>query len=149
MRRLLLLAGLLCACAGSADAGQIYKWVDAQGATHFTSQPPLAGASSVVPAAKQPPAAEPTAAPATSPDAAPTGQVPSQADIDARVREDVAKKEKERADYCTTLRTNLSQLRNNPRVRVAEKDGEARRITEEERQAKIAEAEKAIAENCQ
>jgi hypothetical protein len=136
MRRTLFLAGLLFACISSAGAGQIYKWVDAKGVTHFTAQPPQAGDASVMPHAKQPPA---------PPAATPT---PNQAEIDARVREDVAKKEKERAEYCTTVRTNLAQLQNNPRLRVEDK-GVVRRLPEEERQAKIAEAEKAIAENCQ
>lgn len=143
MRRTLFLAGLLFACIGSAGAGQIYKWVDAKGVTHFTAQPPQAGDASVMPHAKQPPA--PTAPPAAPPAATPA---PNQAEIDARVREDVAKKEKERAEYCTTIRTNLAQLQNNPRLRVEDK-GVVRRLPEEERQAKIAEAEKAIAENCQ
>lgn len=147
MRRTLLLAGLLFGCIGTACAGQIYKWVDAQGVTHFTAQPPQAGAASVVPPAKQPPA--PAPAPTLAPAAPAADQAPSQADIDARVREEVAKKEKERVEYCTTLRTNLAQLRNNPRLRVEEKKGEARRISEEERQEKIAATEKAIADNCQ
>lgn len=144
MRRSLCLAALLFACIGSASAEPIYKWVDARGATHFSAQPPQGSAASLVPHAKQPPAAPtPSQTPAT-----PTAQAPSQAEIDARVREDVAKKEKELADYCTTVRTTLAQLRNNPRLRVEEK-GEVRRVPEEERQARIAEAEKAIAEHCQ
>jgi len=53
-----------------------------------------------------------------------------------------------RKRYCETLRTNLAQLENNPRVRV-EENGEVRRITEEERQSRIAEAKQKIGENCQ
>jgi hypothetical protein len=144
MRRPLLLATLLLGCIGAASAGQIYKWVDAQGITHFTAQPPQGGEASVVPAAKQPPAPVAAATPtAPASDAAPT-----QADIDARVRDEVAKKEKERLEYCTTLRTNLAQLRNNPRLRM-EVQGETRRVTEEERQSKIAETEQAIGQNCE
>ena len=143
MRRSFFLAGLLLACIGSAGAGPIYKWVDARGVTHFTAQPPQSGEASQVPHAKQPPAPE-QAAPASKP----APQAPNQAEIDARVREEIAKKEKERADYCTDIRTRLAQLNNNPRLRV-EENGDVRRLTEEERQARIAEAEKAIAEHCQ
>lgn len=31
---------LLCLAAASAQAGQIYRWVDQQGKTHFSDQPP-------------------------------------------------------------------------------------------------------------
>lgn len=145
MRRPLLLATLLLGCIGAASAGPIYKWVDAQGVTHFTAQPPQSGQASVVPPAKQPP----SAAPATPATAAPSDDTaPSQAEIDERVKREVAQKEKERVEYCTTLRTNLAQLRNNPRLRM-EVQGETRRVSEEERQAKIAETEKAIGENCE
>jgi len=144
MRRTLLLASLLLGCASAACAGQIYKWVDAQGITHFTAQPPQAGQASLVPPAKQPPSQPALATPATP--AQDTD--PTQADIDARVRKEVAAKEKERADYCVNVRTTLAQLRNNPRLRM-DVNGEMRRVSEDERQAKIAEAEKAIGEHCQ
>lgn len=144
MRRTLLLASLLLGCASAACAGQIYKWVDAQGITHFTAQPPQSGQAALVAPAQQPPSqpsVATTAAPAQDTD-------PTQADIDARVRKEVAAKEKERADYCVNVRTTLAQLRNNPRLRM-DVNGEMRRVSEDERQAKIAEAEKAIGEHCQ
>lgn len=144
MRRTLLIASLLLGCASAACAGQIYKWVDAQGITHFTAQPPQTGQASLVPPAKQPPTPAPTVTTASPPQ----DSDPTQADIDARVRKEVAAKEKERADYCVTVRTNLAQLRNNPRLRM-DVNGEMRRVSEDERQAKIAEAEKAIGEHCQ
>ena len=57
-------------------------------------------------------------------------------------------KEAERKQYCEKMRTNLAQLENNPRLR-EEVNGEVRRLDENERQKRIAEAKKAIAENCQ
>jgi len=142
MPRTLLLASLLLGCVGMASAGPIYKWVDAQGVTHFTAQPPQATQSVTIPPAKQPPA--PASTPAA---AAPAATEQTQADIDARVRRELAQKEKERAEYCLTVRTHLAHLRNNPRLRM-EMNGEMRRVTEDERQAKIAEAEKTIAAQC-
>ncbi len=53
----------------------------------------------------------------------------------------------ERKKYCEDVRTNLAQLQNNPRVRV-DVDGELRRLSEEERQSRISETQKSIAENC-
>lgn len=145
MRRTLLLASLLLGCAGAACAGQIYKWVDARGITHFTAQPPQAATASVVPPAKQPPASKPTETP---PSVGSTVDDPKQQEIDARVRQEVAQKEKELEAYCTTLRTNLAQLRNNRHLKVKADDGEARRLNQDERQTRIAETEKAITENC-
>ncbi|MCQ4348136.1 DUF4124 domain-containing protein [Pseudomonas stutzeri] len=142
MLRPLLVAALLLASAGATSAAPIYKWVDAQGVTHFTAQPPLDAEASVVAPARQPPAPSPAVdnAPATA-------QEPTQEEIDARVRRDIAEKEKERREYCNSLRTNLAQLRNNPRLRM-EVNGEMQRLTEEARQARIAETEQAIGEHC-
>lgn len=146
MLRPLLLATLLLGSVGAASAGQIYKWVDAQGITHFSAQPPQSGDASVIAPARQPATATPVAP--AAPGIPATAQEPSQAEIDARVRREVAEKEKERSEYCTNLRTQLAQLRNNPRLRL-EENGEMRRVTEEERQARIAETEKAIGEHCE
>lgn len=145
MRRTLLLASLLFGCAGAACAGQIYKWVDAQGVTHFTAQPPQAASASAVPPAKQPSVSKPAETP---PSVGSAVDDPKQREVDARVRQEVAQKEKELEAYCTTLRTNLAQLRNNRHLKVKADDGEARRLSQEERQTRIAETEKAITENC-
>ncbi|MNZ33683.1 hypothetical protein D3C78_510360 [compost metagenome] len=68
--------------------------------------------------------------------------------VDEKVKRDIAQQEAERGKYCAGLRTNLSQLKNNPRVRVQEEDGEMRRLPEEERQQRITQTEQAIRENC-
>jgi len=146
MRRMILTGSLLLALSATAMAGQVYKWVDAQGNTHFGSLPPEGQQATPINthvAQPKPPAA--TAQPVAK--AAEGGE---QEAIDNKVKADVAKQEAERQKYCETVRTNLAQLQNNPRLRMpVEGTDEMRRITEEERQAKIAETEKAIAENCQ
>lgn len=146
MRRMILTGSLLLALSATAMAGQVYKWVDAQGNTHFGSLPPEGQQATPINtnvAQPKPPAA--AAQPVTK--AAEGGE---QEAIDNKVKADVAKQEAERQKYCETVRTNLAQLQNNPRLRVpVEGKDEMRRITEEERQAQIAETEKAIAENCQ
>ena len=63
------------------------------------------------------------------------------------MKQQVAEQEAELQRYCTTLRTNLAQLQNNPRVRV-EEDGGTRRLNEEERQARIGETQQKIADSC-
>ncbi|WP_252274569.1 DUF4124 domain-containing protein [Pseudomonas subflava] len=142
MRRMILACSVLLALSTGASAGQIYKWVDDQGKVHFGSQPPEGQAAATVnPNISQP------KAPPQKPVATPTEGDKKQDALDEKVRQDVAKQEAERKKFCETTRTNLAQLRNNPRVRV-EENGEMRRLTEEERQARITESEKAIVENC-
>lgn len=146
MRRMIITSSLLLAMSATAMASQVYKWVDAQGVTHFGAQPPQGQQATSVNTATPPP----KPAPVETPKAAPTFESiadPEQAAIDEKVKQDVAAKEVERKKYCEDVRTNLSQLENNPRVRM-EVEGEIRRLSEEERQKRIAEAQKAIADNC-
>ena len=144
MRRIILTTSLLLALSASAMASQVYKWVDAQGVTHFGSQPPQGqSATSINTSAPQPKAVE-------EEQPAPTFESiadPEQAAFDKKAKEEVAAKEAERKKYCEDVRTNLAQLENNPRIRV-EVEGEVRRLGEDERQQRITEAKKAIAENC-
>jgi len=137
-----LAGGLVLALCGNVMAAQVYKWVDAQGVTHFGAQPPqgqqVETVNTVTAPAKSTTMPAPVAEDETEDD---------QQSIDRKVKRQVAEQEAERKRYCETMRTNLAQLQNNPRVRVEEK-GETRRITEEERQAKIAETRGKIAENC-
>ncbi|MGE4405660.1 DUF4124 domain-containing protein [Pseudomonas sp.] len=144
MRFMFLAGGLLLALSSTAMAAQVYKWVDAQGVTHFGAQPPQGQQAETVNTVTAP--ARPAAAPQASPQGEPAAE-PDQRSIDRQVKQQVAEQEVERKRYCETLRTNLAQLQNNPRVRV-EENGEVRRITEEERQARITETQEKIAENC-
>lgn len=141
MRSTILASCLLLALSGSVMASQIYKWVDAQGVTHFGAQPPQGQAVEMLNTA-----APPKQAPAVPAEAETTGEA-EQRDIERQVKKQVAEQEAQRQQYCTTLRTNLAQLQNNPRVRV-EEEGEVRRLNEEERQARILEAKQKIAETC-
>ncbi|AYC31694.1 DUF4124 domain-containing protein [Pseudomonas cavernae] len=143
MRRMILTGSLLLALSATAMASQVYKWVDDKGTTHFGSQPPQGQAATPVNTVAPPPKPPvPASQPAQTSDA-------EQQAIDAKVKKEVATKEAERKQYCENMRTNLAQLQNNPRLRVTEADGEVRRLSEEERQTRISEAEKAIKENCQ
>ncbi|MVW76613.1 DUF4124 domain-containing protein [Pseudomonas xionganensis] len=148
MRRMMIATSLLLAMSTTAMAGQIYKWVDAQGVTHFGAQPPQGQQATLINTST--PSPRPSLAEETDEQAAPdleTGDDPEQAAIDEKTRQEVAAQAAERKQYCETVRTNLSQLQNNPRVRT-EVDGEIRKLSEDERQQRIAELQKSIAENC-
>lgn len=143
MRHMILTGTLMLALSTTAMASQIYKWVDDKGVTHFGAQPPQGQESTTINTAAPPP---------RSTSSAPSPSVeeqldPEQAAIDKKVKEDVAKQEAERKQYCENARTNLAQLENNPRLRVDD-GGEVRRIDENERQERITELKKSIEENC-
>jgi len=141
MRRSLIASALIVLMSTPAMAAQVYKWVDAQGVTHFGAQPPEGQQATSVNTTIAP---APAAIPAKLPQ---VGIDEEQQAIDEKVKKEVAAKEAERKKYCETIRTNLAQLENNPRLR-EEVNGEVRRIDEDERQKRIAETKKAIAENC-
>ena len=146
MRRMILTSSLLLALSASAMAGQIYKWVDAQGVTHFGEQPPQGQqASTINPSVAPPPSTTTEVKPAPTFDAIAD---PEQAAADAKVKKEVAAQEAERKKYCDIQRNNLAQLENNPRVRM-EEGGEMRRLGEDERQKRIVDAKQAIKQNCQ
>ncbi|WP_226507056.1 MULTISPECIES: DUF4124 domain-containing protein [Pseudomonas] len=144
MRAMIIKVSLLLLLSTSAFAGQIYKWVDAQGVTHFDAQPP-AGQNSTPIETRTPPAPAPATAPKGS---APTGTDDKQKAADAKVKQEVTDAQQRTDEFCDQARTNLAQLTNNPRVR-QDVDGELRRLTEEERQAKITETKASIADTCQ
>ncbi|PTQ66553.1 DUF4124 domain-containing protein [Pseudomonas sp. GV071] len=145
MRRMIITGSLLLALSATASASQVFKWVDAQGNTHFGAQPPQGQDATPINTG----VAQPKPAPQPLPTLPTPGSAddPAQKAIDEKVKKEVAEREEQMKKYCEGTRTNLAQLQNNPRL-TAEVNGEMRRLTEEERQSRIAESQKGIAENC-
>ncbi|WP_462379466.1 DUF4124 domain-containing protein [Pseudomonas sp. Marseille-QA0892] len=144
MRRTYAGLALLLITSPVAVAAQVYKWQDANGSLHFSELPPN-GVESLRVDTRLAQASGPTTLPLPRLDSQKAED--EQRAIDERVKAEVAEQEANRNMFCTTLRTNLAHLKNNPRVRVQE-GGEPRRVTEEERQQHIQDTEKRIADNC-
>ncbi|MFG6208105.1 DUF4124 domain-containing protein [Pseudomonas retamae] len=138
MRTLLLT--LLIGLSPCCSAAQIYKWVDAQGVTHFDAQPPAGQPSTTVQTPSAPPA-QPSAMPGS-------GVLGDQKAIDNKVKKQVAEQQAQLQAFCEQARTNLAQLQNNPRLR-EEVEGQLKRLDDAQRQERIAEAQKQIEQNCQ
>ncbi|WP_433737139.1 DUF4124 domain-containing protein [Pseudomonas putida] len=139
MRSFFLSTCLLISLSPLSMAAQIYKWVDAQGVTHFDAQPPSGQPAAVV--------VTPSPAivkPATSTKSSTIGD---QQAIDRNVKKQVAEQQAELKVFCEQARTNLAQLQNNPRLR-EEVEGELRRLDDTQRQERIGETQKQIADNC-
>lgn len=141
MRSIIAAGVLLLATQGYTQAAEVYRWVDAQGVTHFSELPP----------GNQPATRLNTAVHNPSHPAAPTKQRGATEDpqgaYDEKVKKEVAEREVQIARYCDGLRTALAQLRNNPRLRI-EEDGKTRRVSEEERLSRISKAEQQIEKDC-
>ncbi|WP_338583061.1 DUF4124 domain-containing protein [Pseudomonas sp. MAG733B] len=140
MRTHFFIAGLMVALSPLSMAAQIYKWVDAQGVTHFDAQPPQGQQATVVVTPSSPASKPPTT---TN-----SGVIGDQRAIDNTVKEQVAEQQAELKVFCDQARTNLAQLQNNPRLR-EEVEGELRRLDDAQRQERISETQKQIADNCQ
>ncbi len=138
MRTLLLT--LLIGLSPWCMAAQIYKWVDAQGVTHFDAQPPPGQPSTTLQAPSSPPP-KPAAMPGS-------GALGDQKAIDDKVKKQIADQQMQLKQFCEQARTNLAQLQNNPRLR-EEVEGQLRRLDDAQRQERIVEAQKQIAQNCE
>lgn len=141
-----LLGGL--ALLGPVQAA-MYKWVDDKGVTQYTQYPPPNRESEVM---------VPPPTPAQDPDGAQLKLEDQLKQLDenqkARAESEAeAAKTKAAADQrkknCEAARGNLEKLTTGGRKRVIGPDGVATYLTEEDRQAKIAEAKKHIEESCQ
>lgn len=146
MRRIITTASLLMLFSSALLAAPVYKWVDAQGVTHFSAEPPAnQSAERISTKTFQPKVPEKTTAQLEAEQAQSSAK--TQAEIDREVRKTVAAEEAELKKYCTDIRYNLAQLQNNPRV-LTEVDGKMTRLKEEERQARITEIKQKITERC-
>ena len=151
LRTLLVTLGLL----GSAVAFQtlasdaIYKWVDESGETHYSQTRPSGDYEVELVKGAPPPADNPEQV---------KQQLQRQVDeMNERNKEqkDVKKEAISEAEYqklvkenCTNARNNLDALNQGGRKRYLTPEGEVVRLTEEERQSRITEANKQVKEYC-
>ena len=144
MRTALINCLLLTLLSSSAYASTIYKWVDPQGVTHFSTEPPAQQGSERIGMKNVPASQRHTETP--TPEHHPLVDTDA---ITKRTKQKIADQEKARIEYCQGLTQDIAQLENNPRVRTTADDGSVRRITEEERQDRIKTAKTDFANECQ
>jgi len=145
----LIIAALLLQAPVFAE---IYKWTDTSGEVHYTQTPPPSGvASQIIQGA--PPPAEPEATIRQE-------QQKLQEQLDA-MEERRAKREEEEAiekqrqelskineKNCITAKNNLAKLQQGGIKRYLTPEGEVIRLTDEDRQRRITEAQKQVAQYC-
>lgn len=141
MRCMIFAAMAALVFSAASQAAPIYKWVDEQGVTHFDAQRPAGRQTQQIEIQKPP------APPAPDESKSMIDDQAEQRAADTAVKKKVAQEEARRAEDCKILRTNLAQLNNNPRVR-EQVEGGLKRLSEDERQGRIAETQKAIKDYC-
>lgn len=148
MKRYILLCASACLWFTAATA-EMYRWVDEQGQTHFSQVPPPSGGATRL--------AQPAADPVGNSD---TVQQMNQQWQQLQDRRDERREQEQeqqedqqvqarRQDNCRAARNNLDVLQG-PSNRLIKAPGEDyRRLTEEERQERIRQAEQIIERDCQ
>lgn len=146
-RSILGLAGLLVLALGGQAAAEMYKWIDESGHVQYSQIPPPGAKAETV---KPPPKVDTQNA---------VDELKSrekgfddrkkaetkQAETEAKKTEDAAKKQQ----ACETARKNLEGLQGSPQKSFkTDANGNRVRITEEERQERLAAAQKIIDKNC-
>lgn len=150
MSRTLALLCFLLVFTTAAQSGdnKIYKWTDDKGEVHYTQQPPQNRESVTVRPAPPPPG---------NPEAERSELQQQMENLDQRQQEAAkrsaeaeqqASNQKIREKNCATARRNLAELQQGGIKRYRLPNGEVLRLNEEDRQKRIAEANKQIEENC-
>lgn len=145
----LVVAFLQPGLPGIASAADVYRWVDDEGVVHFTQNPPNDRDSVKVDAAN-PPADDPE----TQRERIEQLNEDTTTEIYKRRLEREAKAEErartaQLAERCAELRDKRNKLANSPKVRARTDDGSYRVLPYEERQQKLAEYDRMIADRCE
>jgi len=155
MRHLSFITALLVFSVPIAAQQQVYRWVDDKGVTHFGAKPPEDKEAMRIDAKAAPnpggssAAPQPAATPDNKKTSSPANSSNQQVLDEEQMIKELMEQEAEYTQFCEQNRTNLTQLRNNPRLRYTDDNGETHTVTEEIRQQRIVEAEQNIKDFCQ
>ncbi len=142
---------LLCVTLGMALASpgllaEMYKWIDDEGQVQYSQSPPPGRPAETI---KPPPKVDSKAAREKLKQQLQDFELrgdkrQEQAEADQKTQEQAG----ERKAACDTARERLAKLEGKPRILQYAEDGSSKRLTEEERQADIAEARKQVEKHC-
>ena len=134
----LMLALILCSIAlsGSTWAGEVYRWKDAQGVTHYGDRKPEDANAERLDVHVPPPAA-PVEAHATSSEQVPTDPAAA-----------AEKRKQDRAMWCERAKRNLEVLTQAENVSIRS-EGSTEAMTAERRQLEIEANQRAVAQYCE
>jgi hypothetical protein len=143
----LCLAMLAMAVSFGVNA-QIYTWVDDNGQTHYSQQPPASGEAETINVPLPPPIDQEQAQQEV--DELIEQQQARETAAEEAQQEQQSEAERQAAieQNCATAQSNLQLYQDNPGRRFLDEEGNAYRLSEEERQQKIDETQQQIEEFC-
>lgn len=128
---------------------QIYKWVDENGQTHYSQQPPTSGEAQLMDVPRPPPINAEEAQQEVD-ELIEQQQEAEKAELEAQqAAEEEAKQQAIKDKNCQIARQNLTNYQNNPGRRVVDEEGNVTRLAEEDRQQKMVEFQEQIDLYCQ
>lgn len=160
MKKTIALASLLALALGvpAAEAAKFYKWTDEKGVTHYTIDPPPAGAKASEVRVKTPShsgaatdagtGAGPKGAPAAGPKG-PAGKPAAGKSEAAKEQKPTPKGPEQYAEKCKNLRSNLQAMQEHAQVKVQGEGGEARVLTDDEKNARLDATQREIKAFCE
>lgn len=136
--------------AGLASAGEVYRWVDEEGVTHYSQTPPASDeASRVQVDVPTPPEDEIDRA---QKDLEQTARENEESRKERQEAEKRAAEEAEKQAYlekrCNELRASLQALQQNRRILIEDDGGGRTRLSEEARQKRVEKRRKQIDKEC-
>lgn len=156
IRAFSILALLVLSLSASAQTSRVYKWVDEEGVTHYTTTPPPNDADyerlklrTGGGAAQSTSAIEPSASSDQSEEAEPEETYLERRQREAEERQAKAQERQMMAEECAQAQRALTFYTTYTRIDEPTADGTTvRRITEEERQSHIQTARDRVAQYC-
>ena len=143
-------SALIVISMASLVHADVYKWVDAQGQTHYSQTPPPVGQSSDVIQTEKPPLLD-----VESQQKEVDTLIQQQQEAQKQKQERLAQQKQnaqlaeENAERCKVAKRNLQQYQDNPGRRIMDSEGNVTRPSEEDRQEMIKKLQEAITEFCQ
>ena len=132
----------------AADTQDIYKWTDDQGEVQYTQFPPSGRPAEILHGVRPPDESPESDGNDLQKQLEAVEQQNKEQLQGAKDEKQWAQIQKIRRDNCKTARQNLVNLNRGGNVRYMGADGKVMRLTEEERQKRIDEANQQIKENC-
>jgi hypothetical protein len=150
LRRLPLIWVLLLVATASsaADTQAIYKWTNDQGEVQYTQFPPPGQKAEILHGAQPPAHTSETAGNNLQKQVEKMEEQEKEQLQGAKDAKQWAEIQKLRRTNCDTAHKNLDSLQRGGNVRYMGSDGKIMRLTDEERQKRIDEAQQQIKENC-
>ncbi len=145
--RLLLLPALL-GCGLAAAETRIYKWTDENGVVHFSESPRQGATLVTLTNVAAPPAEQAAALAANEATQARLDEGRTQRDEAQSSADEARQLAEAKRERCQIARDEIAYIEPRTNLLVRSEDGQTRRLGDEERLERLAEARKVVEENC-